>query len=525
MTGYSALRFTMPAARKSRPDKSASRPVTLSLPGAGRRTLPAGDAVRLTTDWLKQGRVSAVIPVLRELTAQLPGYQSAWVRLFDALNRAGDFNQLLQATEACLKHKPRSVPGLVSQSIACRSLHRYEEALEAIEKAVKVEPANPEVLNHHGVLLKAMGDQEKALEVFNRCLKVKPDLASAIWNRSDLTGVLSPEDYQYCVSLAADSRRPERQRAMVHYALARSCERAGEFESEAQHVLQGAELMRSLVQYDHAAEMVQMKAIPDVFPNDSGQLAEPEKGQPVPLFICGLPRSGTTLVEQILSSHPLVMAGDELNDLPLACSQFLRRRGVSEPYPQWAAHCEASDWQSIGRAYLDSTRNLHQRGFFTDKNLQNYKAIGVIRRALPQARIIVCRRDPMDNLWGCLRQYFSDGLVFTYDQTELADTWNAADSLMTHWRTAGVPMLEVSYEALVRNPETVIRELVSFAGLPWDDACLTFYNNTRAVRTTSATQVRQPLSAKSIGRWKRYEDHLDIMLQTLKPSAFPDDAK
>lgn len=513
----------MPAARKTRPDKSASRPVTINLPGAGRRTLPAGDAVRLATDWLKQGRVSAVIPVLRELTAQLPGYQPAWVRLFDALNRAGDFNQLLQATEICLKHKPRSVPGLVSQSIACRSLDRYEQALQAIEKAVKAEPSNPEVLNHYGVLLKAMGDQDKALEVFNRCLKVKPDLTSAIWNRSDLIGVLSSKDYQYCDSLAEDPRRPERQRAMLHYALARSCERDGEFESEAQHILKGAELMRSVVQYDHAAEMAQLQDIPGVFSDDSGQCADPEEGQVVPVFICGLPRSGTTLVEQILSSHPLVMAGDELNDLPLACSQVLRRQRITEPFPQWAARCEEPDWQSIGNAYLKSTRNLHHQGFFTDKNLQNYKAIGVIRRALPQARIIICRRDPMDNLWGCLRQYFSDGLVFTYDQTELAETWNAADSLITHWRSTGVPMLEVSYEALVRNPETIIRELVSFVGLPWDDACLTFYNNPRAVRTTSATQVRQPLSDNAIGRWKRYKDHLGTLQQALKPGAIVDE--
>lgn len=511
----------MPAVRKPRPDKSASRPVVINLPGAGRCTLPAGEAVKLTSDWLKQGRVSAVIPVLRELTAQLPGYQPAWVRLFDALNRTGDFNQLLAATEACLKHKPRSVPALVSQSVAYRSLHRYEEALRAIEKAVKTEPSNPEVLNHQGVLLKSTGEQEKALAVFNRCLNVKPDLASAIWNRSDLIGVLSDEDYQRIDRLAEDERRSGRQRAMLHYALARSCERAGDYDQEAQHILKGAALMRAVVPYDHTAEMEQVNAIPASFPEDSGlaggaEEREAEEREAVPIFICGLPRSGTTLVEQILSSHPRVVAGDELNDLPLACSQFLRRQGGRESFPQWAEACTSDDWQSIGRQYLKTTQHLQGTGFFTDKNLQNYKAIGVIRRALPQARIIVCRRDPMDNLWGCLRQYFSDGLAFTYDQAELAETWNAADSLITHWRDSGVPMLEVSYEALVLNSDDEIRRLVEFVGLPWEDACLAFYENKRAVRTTSATQVRQPISDASLGRWKRYERHLAPMMTRLK---------
>lgn len=504
----------MPAPRKARPDKSASRPVTLNLPGAGARQLPAGEAVKMASAWLQQGNTAAVVAVMQQLVQQLPGYEAAWLRLFDALHRAGDFTALKRACQDCLQHKPRSVPALVSLSVACRFLQEYGLAEEAIGKAAKLDPRNAEVLNHQGVLLKEIGQHAKALEVFNRCLVLQPDLASAIWNRADLCGVLSTGEAERYRQFAADESRPPRQRVMLHYALARSFEQAGDYDREFSHIAAGASLLRAVVHYDHGAELKQISSVNRYFPDDSGSVTGADNG-PVPIFICGLPRSGTTLVEQILSSHPLVTAGDELNDLPLACSQYLRRRGNNKSFPDWVIDVPDEDWPVIGKAYLNSTSALQATGWFTDKNLQNYKAIGLIRRALPQAKIIVCRRDPLDNLWGCLRQYFSDGLMFTYDQQELAEVWKASDELIRHWQGAGVPLLEVSYESLVKDPEAGIRALLEYAGLPWDDACLSFYENKRAVRTTSATQVRQPLSDSAVGRWRRYKTHLQPMISAL----------
>ncbi len=504
----------MPAPRKARPDKSANRPVTLNLPGAGLRQLPAGEAVKMASGWLQQGNTAAVVPVMQQLVQQLPGYEAAWLRLFDALHRTGDFVALKNACQACLQQKPRSVPALVSLSVACRYLQEYGAAEEAIDKAAKLDPRNPEVLNHQGVILKETGQHEQALVVFNRCLALRPDLASAIWNRADLCGPLGEADLARIGKSALDEKRPARHRAMLHYALARSYEQARDYDNEFSHIDAGAKLMHELLNYDHAAELKQISSVSRYFPNDPGSITDGDNG-PVPIFICGLPRSGTTLVEQILSSHPLVRAGDELNDLPLACSQYLRRRGNNKTFPDWVSDVPDEDWSAIGKAYLQSTHGLQSTGWFTDKNLQNYKAIGVIRRALPQAKIIVCRRDPLDNLLGCLRQYFSDGLMFTYSQQELADIWMASDALIRHWHETDVPLLEVSYESLVKDPEKGIRALLDYVGLPWDNACLSFYENKRAVRTTSATQVRQPLSDSSVGRWRRYERYLQPMIEAL----------
>lgn len=237
-----------------------------------------------------------------------------------------------------------------------------------------------------------------------------------------------------------------------------------------------------------------------------------------------MPRSGTTLAEQILSSHPRVVAGDELTDLPVATSEVLRERKISAPYPDWAAQLTAADWRNIGERYRALTAHLTEAlrdgsgrpVFFTDKNLQNYKAVGLIHLALPDAKIIYCRRDPMDNLWGCYRQLFGDGLLFTYSQTELADTWHAANELMTYWQ-AQLPdkIFVLDYEALVADQETVTRQLLDFVGLPWDDACLAFYNNPRAVRTTSAAQVRSPLCADRLGQWRPFSEQLKPMQERL----------
>ena len=172
-------------------------------------------------------------------------------------------------------------------------------------------------------------------------------------------------------------------------------------------------------------------------------------------------------------------------------------------------------WSSIGHTYMDSTRALHKARFFTDKNLQNYKAVGLIRKALPHAKIIICRRNPMDNLWGCYRQYFADGLFFTYNQEELADVWNASNRLIQHWQANADDLYIMEYETLISNPESSIRNLLEFVGLSWNPACLNFHENSRSVSTLSATQVRKPLTSSRLEQWKRYERQLQPMLKRL----------
>ncbi|WP_430460755.1 sulfotransferase [Thalassolituus sp. LLYu03] len=499
--------------------------IQLQLPGKPPATLPAADALRLLQQAQQQGNRPLAFSLAQQLTQQLPALDTPWLTLFGALHDMANFAALARESERCLAAINKFLPALVSGSVAARMLQNYPQALSLIEKAVALEPANAQVVNHLAITLKEMGQPERALKEFNRCLRLQPDNISAIWNRADMAGVLSDDEYQRVALLADNARFNAHQRAMLHYALSMSDEKAGRYPEQFSHIEQGAALKRSTLNYAHEKEMAQTRSIAGFFPAAEKQIpgttnydADTPGNQPVPIFICGLPRSGTTLTEQILSNHPLVMAGDEINDLPIATAKLLQKKGNKKDFPQWANDLTDADWKAIGDDYLNTTRYLQNGGFFTDKNLNNYKAIGVIRKALPQAKIVICQRNAMDNCWGCYRQFFVDGMAFTYDLKELADTWNTSDQLIRHWlasqpETADV--FVVRYEELVQAPDTVIRALVNFCGLPWDDACLNFHTNPRPVKTLSAMQVRQSMTTSRLEQWRRYENQLAPLADAL----------
>ncbi|WP_343224009.1 tetratricopeptide repeat-containing sulfotransferase family protein [Oceanobacter mangrovi] len=508
---------TTSAQNSAKENKAAQKPVKVSLPGRPPQVMPGSEALAQAQRLLASQQTAAAIPLLQQLTSQLPALAAGWLMLLDALNRVGDLVGVGRAAEACLQHKPRFVAALTSLSLIKRINQQHAEALALIDKAIKQEPANAELHNHHGVILKEMGQMDKALSSFQRCLALQPNNANAIWNRSDMIHQLDEYEYQQLQKLAASNQLQANKRAMIYYALGRSDEAGGRYAEQFDNIAAGAELKRSVIPYQHDTELIQFDKAIEAFP--AAPVVTPTEQQakgPIPIFICGLPRSGTTLTEQILSSHPSVTAGDEINDLPLACGKLLARKGIRKSFPDWSGDLTEQDWQTIGETYLSSTRALHGGGWFTDKNLQNYKAVGLIRKSLPQARIVICRRDPMDNLWGCYRQFFSDGQYFTYRQQELADIWNATDRLIKHWQATGKDIFVMDYETLIAEPEPTIRALLDFVGLPWDENCLNFHQNKRSVRTLSATQVRQPLSNSRVAQWKRYEQQLQPMLQRLQ---------
>lgn len=356
--------------------------VTLTLPQRGKQALPAGQAVQFAKQWITKNHFILASTLMKELTQILPNYKAAWLVLFDALYRHGDIFNLQKETQRCLISKPRFIPALVSLSVAQRLLLLHSKALKNLQKAAKIDPRNSEIWNHIGVTHKEMGKHEQAITAFERCLSIKPDHIGAIWNRSDLIGSLDDDEYKRCEQII-NKKRSKREQAMLHYALARSDEKKQDFDSEFTHIKQGAALMRSIVNYDHNADIKQIDELIQTVkgPQESNQVSEQEKSitDKTPIFICGLPRSGTTLAEQILSNHSDVIAGDEINDLPLACDKVLRMKGISKPFPTWINDLNESDWKSVGDNYLFSTQALQKQSHFTDKNLLNYKAIGVIQ--------------------------------------------------------------------------------------------------------------------------------------------------
>jgi hypothetical protein len=309
---------------------------------------------------------------------------------------------------------------------------------------------------------------------------------------------------------------PEEDQIYLHFALGKVYADLGQHERSFSHLIEGNALKRKQIVYDEAAALAQLKLMRRLFTAEAMRkgrgLGDPST---VPVFIIGMPRSGTTLVEQILASHPKIYGAGELDDLQVAVAvTSLRGSDGSRP------GLGAEELRQIGARYLERVRATAPAAErITDKMPANFRYAGLIYLALPNARIIHIRRDPLDTCLSCFSLLFTRNLQpFAYDLTELGRFYRAYARMMEHWREV-LPleqMLEVQYEELVANFEPLARRIVAYCGLEWDDACLEFNKTQRPVRTASAVQVREPIYRSSIGRWRPYEGMLRPLIKALE---------
>lgn len=371
------------------------------------------------------------------------------------------------------------------------------EARAAMLKAVELEPTADELVD---VLarLQSMGDGSDEGE---RLFKVVSQLASNL------------------------GRYPQRFRAQVLFALAKAYDDRGDYERAFAHLHEANRLQRGLNNYDPADAERQLQEIARVFNRELfARISPPGAPSGVasrrPVFIVGMPRSGSTLVEQILSAHPDVQDGGELPVLP---NLIASTRAAGEiTYPQWAGRMNDADCLRMGAIFLENQAGARAEASpprLTDKWLENFRHVGLIRLCLPNATVIHCRRDPRDVAVSAYSMRFAGELHFAYDLSELGRYWRAYDRLMAHWREV-LPegwVLDVPYEEVVEDLETWARRIVAHCGLDWRPECLDFHKAEREVRTSSYLQVRSPIYKTSVGRWKRYEAHLGPLLEALGP--------
>jgi hypothetical protein len=237
-----------------------------------------------------------------------------------------------------------------------------------------------------------------------------------------------------------------------------------------------------------------------------------------PIFVVGMPRSGTSLVEQFLASHPEIAGAGELNDFFLIAGNLSAILGTDIPYPASAELIDEEAAHRLARGYLDHLRELAPDAKrVADKLPGNFLRLGLIALLFPRARVIHCRRDPVDVCLSCYFQNFDERHFYSHDLANLGRYYRQYERLMAHWRaTLTLPMLEVSYEALTADPEGVAREMIGFCDLEWDDRCLTYHERDHPIMTASVWQARQPVYRTSVQRWKRYEKHLGPLLQALE---------
>jgi tetratricopeptide (TPR) repeat protein len=462
------------------------------------------------------GRHEDAVTHCRRAVALQPDLAWAHGNLGNSLIALGRWQEAQESLAVALRLLPRAAQLHHSMGAALSKLERYAEALASYDAALAIEPGQADVLGSKGRLLYALGRTDEARAAIEQAIAANP---SAVGNYVALCEMthFEPDDPRVATmeELLAEPSRPPAQRADLHFALARVHGRAGDKVRAFRHLTEGNALKRRAIDYNERATLAQYQRIAEVFtPALMREKAAAGEPSDLPVFIIGMPRSGTTLIEQILASLPGVRAGGEREDFQNAVIAVTGRRD----YPEQVPAMTAGQIAALGTAYCRSiTAGVPPAIRFTDKMPANYLYAGLIRLALPNARIIHAVRDPVDTCLSCFETSFHTAQKFAYDLGELGRLHRAYEQLMAHWREvlpAGA-MLEVRYEALVADFESEARRLVAFCGLQWDDACLAFHKTERPVLTASAAQVRQPLYTSSVGRWRAYASELEPLLQAL----------
>lgn len=412
-------------------------------------------------------------------------------------------------TKALALH-PRMLVALLGRAEALSALGHQEEALSSTAQALAIDSRYAAAHMAHGAILKQLGRKSEAETAFARATELAPDMPA--YHRALGEVRRYEENDQRLAELEALARQEEiqsvSQKVELHFALFKAFDDLGCYERAFTHLQRGNTLYRTLISYDEAAVSAFFHAQETCFTTER-LYQTADCSSELPVFIVGMPRSGTSLVEQMVASHPAVFGAGERT--------WIQRQAV-ELLPEYPRTIPLSGLTELGRRYLERLRGLSPTAMrITDKLPANFRNLGLIHQALPKARIIHVQRDPRDTCFSCYSKLFRSGLNFAYDLGELGRYYRAYEKLMAHWR-AVLPsncMLEVQYEALVADFENECRRIVAFCGLEWDESCLRFYENKRPVRTLSEFQVRRPLFTDSIGRWRHYEPWLTPLFEAL----------
>ncbi len=451
------------------------------------------EVLRLHAGILSQrGDHLGAITAMRRAVALRPTDPLYCNTLGSVLDASGDFDGALDALRRACDLQPGMALAWYNLGVTLMRCVRNEEAIAALGHAVELAPDHADARALLADMLRVSGRNEESAAEYRRVLAERPWTGMAWWGLADLrTGALTPDDIERMRSALRDGRAGDNDRIATGFALAKALDEQGRYGESLDELKRANTLARLRQRWNAPAFSAGITDILDAFTPPPPAAPEGHLGNEA-IFIVGLPRSGTTLVEQILASHSSVEGAGELPDLSMVLAEESRRRG--KPFPRWVGEMRAADWQRLGERYLERTAHWRRRRpRFTDKMPGNWINIGAIRAMLPGARIVVCRRDALETCFSCYRQHLAYN-EYTRTFEDLAAYWRDFDRGARYW--AGLHASQVyqhDYEALVAEPEHGIRRLLDFCGLPFEEACLRFHETERDVSSPSATQVRQPL--------------------------------
>ena len=515
------------------------------------------DALELETrvrQLIQAGKVKEAAEICDQLNQQYPDYESGWYtashlalvikepqiavsaidralqlspgkpewlcQRVECLSAAGNVSAARVCVEQLEGHEFRTAADAARFALVLNRLGMYQHARHHFARAIELEPNEGQHHYNLATVERFLGDRDAAQTAVNRCLELSPDDEDAHFLRAGLRTQTTAENNLEALTAAyARAGNHPRSRIRLCHALSKELEDIGDYEKSFAYLNEGASLRRSNTRYTPQVDLYTMRKIREIYTSDLFDDRVEGHVNAEPIFVIGMPRTGTTLVERILSSHSVVHSAGELQTFSVELVKHCKNVS-DEPFSgpiDLVSISAGVNFEALGEDYIAGTRSATgQTAHFVDKLPLNFLYAGLIHLALPKAKIVLLERDPMDTCYAIYKTLFEGIYPFSYDLTDLANYFVAYRKLIDHWQTVlpGV-MHVVRYEELVSDPRPVVESLLSYCGLSYEDACLKFYENQQAATTASAVQVRGQLYQSSIGKWRNYKTQLQPVLDIL----------
>jgi tetratricopeptide (TPR) repeat protein len=439
-----------------------------------------------------------------------PSFALAWDNLAKLYRIQNKLSKSIPAFKNLIKLDPNNFEALVSLGTVYIKLSKYKDGIELYKRALVLNPENARVHLSMGHALKTLGNREECERAYQNAIKHYPLSGEAYWSLANLKTYQFDSNEIVAMENAIKNNMHQDELIQVYFALGKAYETNKNYKKSFKNYQKGNWEQRKKINYNaeeykkYTDEIIQFfSSNNDLLNINKGYLAKD------PIFILGLPRSGSTLIEQILSSHSLIEGTQELPNI-MGISREIKSMDIDKKYPSNIKLLNDDDFYNYGLKYINETKwTRSDKPYFIDKMPNNYIHIGLIKLILPNAKIIDARRNPMDACFSCFKQYFARGQHFTYDLDDIARYYKDYERLMDFWKSIfSDSIYTIKYEDVINDPHNEVHSLLNYLELDFEDSCLNFYKSKRPVKTASSEQVRQPIYKSGLDYWLNYEGDL-----------------